>query len=276
MSILAAKLILTPSLIAMATLAARRWGPIVGGLIAGMPLTSGPVSVFLAVERGVTFAAAAAQAALLGLIAVVAFCIGYDKTAHRARWPASCAVGFICYFAAVLVLRNLSVGIYTSILLVYSIIVAAMLLMSTTRKNAANRAERALWDLPLRMIAATGMVLLITGIADRIGPTWSGLLSPFPVFASVMAVFSHRASGASAAIHVLRGVVTGSVAFASFFVTVTLMLRNESMLATYSAGAFVALLVSGMSLARLLPAANDPQNQTGSCSHGKSGSVDSI
>ncbi|HYL14006.1 MAG TPA: hypothetical protein VEV41_13275 [Terriglobales bacterium] len=258
MSVLAAKLILTPSLIATATLAARRWGPVVGGLIAGMPLTSGPVSVFLAMERGATFAAASAQAALLGLIAVVSFCVAYAKTAHRARWPASCVAGFVVYFAAVLILRKVSVGIYTSMLLVCGIIVAAMSSTCTTHKNTDDRAEPSSWDLPFRMIAATGIVLLITGIAERIGPTWSGLLSPFPVFASVMAVFSHRTAGPSAAIHVLRGVITGSLAFASFFVIVALMLRNQSMLATYSAGAFAALLISGMSLLRLFPANKRP------------------
>jgi hypothetical protein len=258
MSVLAAKLILTPSLIAIATLAARRWGPAVGGLIAGLPLTSGPVSVFLAIERGAAFAAAAAEAALLGLIAVITFCVGYGKTADRVGWPASCVAGSVSYFAAVLVLSKMFVGIYSSMLLVYSITVAAILLMGRPRINTANRAEHSLPELPLRMIAATGMVLLITGIAGRIGPTWSGLLSPFPVFASVMAVFSHRTDGPSAAIHLLRGVIAGSLAFASFFVIVALMLRNQSMLATYSAGAFLALLVSGMSLARLFPANKRP------------------
>jgi hypothetical protein len=123
-------------------------------------------------------------------------------------------------------------------LLVCGIIVAAMSSTCTTRKNTDDLAEPSSWDLSFRMIAATGIVLLITGIAEHIGPTWSGLLSPFPVFASVMAVFSHRTAGPSAAIHVLRGVITGSLAFGSFFVIVALMLRNQSMLASYSAGAF--------------------------------------
>ena len=48
LEILVLKLVVTPLLIAAATLVARRWGPGVGGWLAGFPLTSAPVSVFFA------------------------------------------------------------------------------------------------------------------------------------------------------------------------------------------------------------------------------------
>ena len=50
MDLLALKLTFAPILLAAATLAVRRWGEIVGGLLVGLPLTSGPISVFLALE----------------------------------------------------------------------------------------------------------------------------------------------------------------------------------------------------------------------------------
>ncbi|HET7343490.1 MAG TPA: hypothetical protein VFL90_18640, partial [Methylomirabilota bacterium] len=58
-AILLLKLAATPLLIAGASLAGRRWGPAVGGWLVGLPLTSGPVAVFLALEHGAAFAAAA-------------------------------------------------------------------------------------------------------------------------------------------------------------------------------------------------------------------------
>ncbi len=48
MNLLLLKLVLSPLLLLMATLAVRRWGAAVGGLLVGLPLTSGPVSIFLA------------------------------------------------------------------------------------------------------------------------------------------------------------------------------------------------------------------------------------
>ena len=61
LTLLLAKVVLTPLFIAAVTLAGRRWGPAVGGWLAGLPLTSGPVSVFLALEQGPGFAARASS-----------------------------------------------------------------------------------------------------------------------------------------------------------------------------------------------------------------------
>src|SRR5438445_3171164 len=161
MSVLAAKLILTPLLIALATLAARRWGSAIGGWIAGLPLTSGPVSVFLAVEQGRAFAATAAQATLLGLMAVVSFCVAYGLSANRRNWLVSCVVGLLFFFLALLVLSAVPLGIYAAIFVVYPVIAAATFLMDTRSIDRAMRARHSSWDLPLRMVTATGMVLLI-------------------------------------------------------------------------------------------------------------------
>src|SRR5215469_18486741 len=75
------KLIVTPLLIAIATLVTRRCGPGVGGWLAGFPLTSAPVSVFLAIEQGPAFAAGAAVGTLLGLAAMGFSCLVYGRAA---------------------------------------------------------------------------------------------------------------------------------------------------------------------------------------------------
>lgn len=77
------KVTLTPFLIAVASMAQRRWGGAIGGLVAGLPLTSAPVSVFLAVEHGPAFAARAAIGTLLGISAMSAFCACYARAAAR-------------------------------------------------------------------------------------------------------------------------------------------------------------------------------------------------
>ncbi|MDQ0904628.1 hypothetical protein QFZ22_000613 [Streptomyces canus] len=45
-----------------------------------------------------------------------------------------------------------------------------------------------------------------------LAPHLAGLLSPFPVFGVVMAVFTHRTHGASAAVSVLDGLIMGLAA----------------------------------------------------------------
>ena len=50
------KLVLAPLLVALATLVARRWGPKIGGVVVGLPLSTGPIFLFLAIDQGLAFA----------------------------------------------------------------------------------------------------------------------------------------------------------------------------------------------------------------------------
>src|SRR5437867_9741650 len=103
------------------------------------------------------------------------------------------------------------------------------------------------WDLPVRMVLATGLVLVLTGIAPRIGAHLSGLLSPFPVYAGVLAIFAHRQSGAGANA-VLRGLLLGLFAFASFFLVLALGLDRLGIGLSFALATLVALLVQGSTL----------------------------
>ncbi|HJZ73882.1 MAG TPA: hypothetical protein VKE51_19220 [Vicinamibacterales bacterium] len=247
MSLLLLKLLLTPLLVGAATIAARRWGQVIGGWVTGLPLTSGPVSVFLAIERGPEFAGRAAEATVLGLAGVAAFCLTY----HR-------AMSFLSPLSALAV----SIGAFMLITLGASVVpsgLAAAAIVSVGVLGVALAAVGApppqvpaipssRWDLPLRMVVATTMVLAITGGAAVLGPRWSGLLSPFPVFASVMTVFAHHASGRSSAHGVLRGIIVGSFAFAAFFVVLALALGTTSLVLAYGLAVIAALVVNGASL----------------------------
>lgn len=52
------------------------------------------------------------------------------------------------------------------------------------------RHRAAWWDLPGRALAALGLVLGLTAFSGALGPHLSGLLAPFPIITSVLAVFS--------------------------------------------------------------------------------------
>jgi hypothetical protein len=97
-AIVALKPLLVPALIGAVSLAGRRWGPMVSGWLVGLPLTSGPVALFLAVEQGNAFAASAAQGMLTGIISLSAFCFTYSRLAIRFRWLPSILAGWIAYF----------------------------------------------------------------------------------------------------------------------------------------------------------------------------------
>lgn len=250
MTLLLLKMTLTPLLIAVATLTARRWGPAVGGWLAGLPLTSGPVSVFLAVEQAPAFAASAARGTLLGLIAVAFFCVAYARSAKSSAWVGPTTLGLGFYSLVTWAVSLSSFSLLVSTLLVLPVLGFALMVLGVPAFVAPSvPAPR--WDLPVRMATATAMVLLITGAASFLGPKWSGLLSPFPVFACVMAIFSHKNGGSGAAHRLLRGVILGSFAFASFFVVVGLLVERLSLVFAYTLATGVALAVNGFSLVAL-------------------------
>ena len=75
MNTLTPKLVLTPLLVASASAAGRRWGPALSGWLVALPLTSGPIAFFIAIESGSDVAREAAQGSLLGAVAQVAFAL---------------------------------------------------------------------------------------------------------------------------------------------------------------------------------------------------------
>ncbi len=243
----ALKLILTPLLIAMATLVARRWGPVVGGIIVGLPLTSGPVSVFLALEQGREFAAVAANSVLLGTLAVLTFCLVYAFCAKRSGWFLSAAFALAGYLSLVAYLSRVHFSAVISTLLVVAAVALSLRCIGPSQRGAPLVAAPR-WDLPFRMAAATTIVLTITTVSSVLGPVLSGLLSAFPVFICVMSVFSHALYGPAAAHQFARGVIAGSYSFAAFFFTVLMTIAHLNLLLVYLCAIAAAIAVNVLSL----------------------------
>jgi hypothetical protein len=252
MDIFILKLLLTPLLIAALTLIGRRWGPDVSGAVAGLPLTSGPVSVFLALEQGTSFAAHAARGTLAGLIAVGAFCLAYALTASRRKWITSMIAGIAAFavFASLLVLVPLSLVATFIIVALFLTIILRLMPNAIDGTSVAVRTQLK-WDLPLRIAIATGLVFLLTAVAPKLGPQMTGLVSPFPVFGGVLAIFAHRHFGAIDAQRVLRSVLLASFSFAVFFLIVGTMLARYGCAATYLIAAVAALSVNALLLVHL-------------------------
>jgi hypothetical protein len=242
-----AKIVLTPLLIGAVTLLARHWGPGIGGTVAGLPLTSTPVSIFLALEQGPAFAATAAAGTLLGLVSQAALCLAYSWTARRAPWWASAAAGVGCFVVATLVLEHVSL----SVEIIFALVCALLLLVASVIPGSdvgLGSTKPPPWDLPLRMLVAAAMVVVLTTVAASIGPRWTGLLSPFPVFALVLGAFTHRTEGAAAAGVLLRGIVLGSLSHATMFLVIATLLVRGGLVWTYTVAAVAALMVNGLAL----------------------------
>ena len=211
------KLVATPLLIGAATLAGRRWGPALSGWLVGLPLTSAPVVFFLALDHGVRFASSAAIGVILGTISQAAFAVAYVWLARRTGWVESAAGATIAFALATVLFQLIQPpAVVAAVAAVAALLVGIWVMPPTVqRPTAAVRLPG--YDLPLRMAVATGLVIGLTAVAPAIGARLSGLLSPFPVYAGILAVFAHRLDGSGAAVAVWRGLLFGLFAFVAFF-----------------------------------------------------------
>jgi hypothetical protein len=243
MSFLAPKLVLTPLLIASASLVGRRWGAATTGWLVALPLTSGPILVFIALELGHSPAAAAAAGSLTGSIGQIAFVLGYAAIARRASWPFALASGSVAFAAIVSIIPTDS-QLDLFLLCLGSVAIAVPLLVWTRQQRAHTVRSPGRWDIPIRAVVASILVVTISGAAPMIGGHAAGVLATFPVYGAVLTTFAHRNAGSAEAHDVLLGLASGMPGFASFFLIASSLLGTFGIWLAVSAGLTVAIALN--------------------------------
>jgi hypothetical protein len=249
MNLLTLKLILTPTLIGLASLAGRKWGHAVSGWIVALPLTAGPIVFFLALSHDAAFAAETAGGILMGCLSLVVFTIVYSRLALRFGWLPTLAVSSVSFFAMTALLGTARIGLVVLWPLVLLCLFIAYRLLPTARLTSSAAQELpGWWDIPLRMLIATGFVLAITWLAPLIGPHLAGLLVPFPLFTATLAAFAQHQYGGAAALSVLQGMLLGLFSYASFMFTLAMALVPAGMLAAFGMAILVVVVLQGVAL----------------------------
>lgn len=245
------KVTLAPGLVAATTLAGRRWGPVMGGVVGGFPAVVGPILIALDVQHGDSFATDAAQGALAGLMAQTGFLLAYAWLARRVRWPAAIAGSWAAFAALTAALDRLDPQPELALPLVLACFAAAYVALPRSAGPARTTVPPD-WDLPVRVAVTAVFVVALTGVANALGPSLSGLLAAFPVLASVLCAFIHAQEGAAAVADFLRGFLSGLTGFAVFCFTVAELMTPAGPLAAFGAGVAAALVVNGTLALRAL------------------------
>lgn len=245
MLIFAFKLFVTPLLIFAVTLAGRRWGAVTSGLLIGLPLTSGPISLILACQYGLDFASRSAVGNLAGQISNCFFCLAYIGLARSCNWLICALVAIAVFFATTWLWNSISWQLWPAFAAVLLVITVSAHLVPRHIQHAQSWSPPK-WDLPARMATGSALVVLLTSVADDLGPQLSGLISPFPAFSVLFAAFTHSQQGAQSASNLLRGVIVGSGAYAVFFLCVGLLLKRVGIAPTYLLACAAAVSFSAL------------------------------
>jgi hypothetical protein len=242
-SLLIVKLLLAPLLVVCSSLAGRRWGHELSGLLVALPLVAGPILLITDLERGASFGARAAGASLLGLVALASFVVVFARISRAHGWPLTVLGGWIAFLAVALAFSTLYIPPVLGLLLSLGAFALAPLLMPPDAHFAEDvePAELPAWDLPARAVATALLVVSLTGAASGLGPTLTGVLTPSPISTTVLAAFVLVQSGPQHASSLLRGFLRGAFGFTAFCFLVAVLLRPTGTVLAFSLALFAAV-----------------------------------
>lgn len=241
------KVLLSPVLIAVATLLGRRYGPAVSGWFAGFPFVSAPISIIMALQNGVDFSANAAAGTIIGQASVCLFAITYLMMAKRFNWLPSLAAALVAFSLSAALWRSLPLNLVLA-LVVLLLIVLILVQFAPARSYNSRKQTPPWWDLPARMITAAVFVAVLTTFSPFLGPQLSGILSAFPVFGIILATFTHAQLGGQAVGQLLRGTILGSFGIAGFYGIIGWLLSSTGSLWVYLLAAVASLAANWISL----------------------------
>lgn len=243
--LLALKLLLVPALLAVISMAGKRWGPGVAGWLAGFPSLTGPILFFLAIERGAEFTTQAAILSLSCVFSAIAFGITYAWASRRFGWFGSLACAYAVWTLATLLLSVLAMSVVAALPLALGTLFIARRAYPRPQGTWDSRPLPAS-ELLARMGAGAAMVLGVTAAAEALGSVWTGLFAAFPVMSTVLAAFSHRANGPGYVVSMLRAMIGGFYAYIAFCLSVALLLDSQGITFTFIVAVAAAVTVQGL------------------------------
>jgi len=248
MTVMAAKLLLAPLCVVGVSLAGRRWGMGMAGVLGGLPVVAGPILLVETLLHGPPFGAGAAAGALLALAPLTAFVVVFGRATGRLG-PIACAFcGWSAFLLGVLILSFVQPPPDLSLIFVGACFALGLRLLPPAEEAVAAGAAPPRWDLPARAGAALLLVLGLTAVSGALGPHLSGLLAPFPIITSVLAIFTYAHAGVDQVALLLRNFLLGFYGFAAFCFVLAISLPDLSTAAAFGAATAAALIVQGATL----------------------------
>lgn len=249
------KALISVGIVVSLSLVVERIGPRAAGLLTGLPLGAGMVIVFTGIEQGTAFAAAAGGHMVPGFMTTPVFIYLYATVAAKLNKGGVLAVivpaivansGYGC--AAWLVSLT-SFSLIEAIPLVAVVVYLASRVMATLPdKTIVTRVRFGWWVLAFRAGMATAAILIITGIADQVGPQWTGILTAYPITLFPLILVIHMTYAGQEIAAVLKHVPAGLGSVLSFCIVVALTLDNLGLIwgvaAAYAAAAMYLLTYS--------------------------------
>ncbi|MBM3353203.1 MAG: hypothetical protein FJY51_08060 [Betaproteobacteria bacterium] len=216
---LAAKVIAAAAIVVTASRATERAGPLLGSMIATLPVSAGPVYVFLALDHGAPFVSESARMSVAATAATAAFVGAHALAARHFATAASLALATLAWLAVAIALQLRAWSFAEACLLFAGVFLAAIrALRHYAIPVEAPPVPKARFDLALRALLVAAVVVATTFASHAFGPEVAGVLATYPVvFTCLVLILQPRCGGrftASVLVNGLKGLLGFGLALA--------------------------------------------------------------
>lgn len=207
------RMAIAAAFVVSASVITERSGPVIGALVATLPVSAGPSYVFLAIDHDAAFIAQGALSSLPVNAATIFMALTYVVLAQRHSLVVSCGSALAVWIAMASVIRmfdwTLTAGLAVN-LIAFGICIP---LLAGYRHVKMPLVTRRWYDVPMRAALVATLVAIVVSTSSWVGPRISGIIAIFPVVFSSMMVILHPRIGGPPTAAVLANSAWGLLGF---------------------------------------------------------------
>ena len=193
---LALRMAVTAAFVVSASVITERSGPVIGALVATLPISAGPSYVFLALDHNAAFIAEGALASLPINAATIFLGLTYVVLAQRQSAIVSCLGAVAVWIMLASVIRTIQWSLAGGLMANAVAFAICVPLLRRFRNVKMPLITRRWYDIPLRASLVATLVATVVTLSGLVGPKVSGIIALFPVvFTSMMLILHPRIGG---------------------------------------------------------------------------------
>jgi hypothetical protein len=193
---LALRMAITAAFVVSASVITERSGPVIGALVATLPISAGPSYVFLALDHDAVFIAEGALASLPINAATIFLALIYVVLAQRRSAAVSFAGAVMVWIALAALARTIPWSLAGGLIANAIAFAICLPLMRRFRHVKMPLITRRWYDIPLRASLVATLAATVVTLSRWVGPNVSGTIALFPVvFTSMMLILHPRIGG---------------------------------------------------------------------------------
>lgn len=195
--VLVLRMAVTAAFVVSASIITERSGPVIGALIATLPISAGPSYTFLALDHDAAFIAAGALSSLPVNAATILMGLVYAVLAQRQSMWVSAGSAIALWLVLASIIRQFEWTLAGGLILNAVVFAICIPLLKPYRHVAKMPLIVRRWyDIPLRAALVATLVGTVVTTSGWVGPRVTGVMALFPiVFSSMMLILHPRIGG---------------------------------------------------------------------------------